>query len=223
MPVFATTRRKLGYFGEDRGLKLLVNGLQYMLFRSGPVSTIGVEATAFMMPDETRDPVMQMFCIPSAYLDRDIADVKPTPGVTLNVLLLRPKARGWVRLRSSDPRDLPLIHPNFLGHAYDLSLEIEGLKFARDVLRTRVLARQIDCEVLPGPDCVSDEDLAAYCRRTVKTGYHLVGTCRIGAEDDADAVLTPDLRVKRAGRRAASLAAELAGGSPAGAILGLAP
>lgn len=196
VPVFATTHRKIGYFGEDRGLKMLVNGLQYLLFRSGPVSTIGVEATAFVMPDETGDPVMQMFCIPSAYLDRDIGGVKPKPGVTLNALLLRPKARGWVRLRSSDPRDLPLIHPNFLGHPDDLELEIAGLKFARDILRTRILAGEIDCEVLPGSGCASDEDLAAHCRRTVKTGYHPVGTCRMGASDDADAVLTPDLRVK---------------------------
>ena len=196
VPVFATTRRNLGYFGEDRGLKMLVNGLQYMLFRSGPVSTIGVEATAFVMPDETGDPVMQMFCIPSAYLDRDIADLKPTPGVTLNALLLRPKARGWVRLRSSDPCDLPLIHPNFLGHPDDLALEIAGLKFARDILHTQVLAGEIDSEILPGPGCRSEEDLAAHCRRTVKTGYHPVGTCAMGAEDDADAVLTPDLRVK---------------------------
>ena len=196
VPVFATTRRKLGYFGEDRGLKMIINGLQYLLFRSGPVSTIGVEATAFVMPDGTGDPVMQMFCIPSAYLDRDIAGVKPKPGVTLNALLLRPKARGWVKLRSGDPDELPLIHPNFLGHPDDLQREIEGLKFARDILRTRILAGEIDREILPGPGCVSDEELAAHCRRTVKTGYHPVGTCRMGAEDDADAVLTPDLRVK---------------------------
>ncbi len=196
VPVFATTHRQLGYFGEDRGLRMLLNGLQYLLFRSGPVSTIGVEATAFVMPDETGDPVMQMFCIPSAYLDRDIVDVKPSPGVTLNSLLLRPKARGWVKLRSSDPEDRPLIHPNFLGHPDDLALEIEGLKYAREILRTGVLRKEIGREILPGPDCTSDEGLAAHCKRTVKTGYHPVGTCRIGMETDEDAVLTPDLRVK---------------------------
>ncbi len=196
VPVFATTRRKLGYFGEDRGLKMLVNGLQYLLFRSGPVSTIGVEATAFVMPDETGDPVMQMFCIPSVYLDRDILDVDPAPGVTLNALLLRPRARGWVRLRSSAPDDPPLIHPNFLGHPEDLRLEIEGLKFSREILRTRVMSSEIDCELLPGADRTSDEELEAHCKRTVKSGYHPVGTCRIGAEDDGDAVLLPDLRVK---------------------------
>ena len=194
--VFATTHRQLGYFGEDRGFRMLLNGLQYLLFGSGPASTTGIEATAFVIPDETGDPVVQMFCIPSAYFDRDIADVKPSPGVTLNAVLLRPKARGWVKLRSSDPLDRPLIHPNFLGHPDDLALEIEGLKYAREILRTRVLGKEIVREILPGPDCASDEELAAHCRRTVTTGYHPVGTCRMGAETDEDAVLTPDLRVK---------------------------
>ena len=196
VPVFATTRRNLGYFGEDRGFRMLANGLQYLLFRSGPVATIGVEATAFVMPDATGDPVMQMFCIPSAYLDRDVVDIRPGPGVTLNALLLRPKARGWVRLRSADPRDPPLIHPNFLGHPDDLAREIEGLKFSREILATRILAGEVEREILPGPDCRSDDELAAHCRRTVKTGYHPVGTCAMGGAEDPDAVLTPDLRVR---------------------------
>ncbi len=195
VPVFATTHRQLGYFGEDRGLKMLKNGLQYILFGSGPVSTIGVDATAFVLPDETGDPLMQMFCIPSAYLDRDV-DMKPGPGVTINALLLRPKARGWVKLRSDNPDDLPLIHPNFLGHPDDLDREIEGLKFARDILNTKVMKREIDQEVIPGPDRTTDDDLAEHCRRTVKTGYHPVGTCRMGADGDEAAVLTPDLKVR---------------------------
>lgn len=196
VPVFATTHRQLGYYGEDRGFRMIANGIQYLLFRSGPVSTIGVEATAFVMPDHTGDPLMQIFCIPSAYLDRDVTGAKPGPGVTLNALLLRPKARGWVKLRSSNPADMPLVHPNFLGHPDDIAREIEGLRFSREILATRVLRGEIDQEVLPGPGLVSDADLAEHCKRTVKTGYHPVGTCRMGAANDESAVLGPDLRVK---------------------------
>ena len=91
VPVFPTTRRNLGHFGEYRWLKILVNGLQYMLFRSDLVSTISVEATALFMPDETGDTVTQMSCIPSVNPDRDIVDVKPTPAVTMNALLPGPR------------------------------------------------------------------------------------------------------------------------------------
>lgn len=54
----------------------------------------------------------------------------------------------------------------------------------------------VDREIFPGRDIDSDEALAEHCRRTVKTGYHPVGTCRMGHDDDPNSVLTPDLRVR---------------------------
>jgi choline dehydrogenase len=51
-------------------------------------------------------------------------------------------------------------------------------------------------ELSPGPGVVSDADLREHCKRTVKTNYHPVGTCRMGAADDPLAVVTPDLRVR---------------------------
>ena len=91
VPVFPTSRSDPGHFGEYRWLKLLVNDRQYMLFRSDLNSMIGVQATALVMLDETGDPVLQMSCIPSVNLDRDIVDVKPTPAVTINALLPSPR------------------------------------------------------------------------------------------------------------------------------------
>ena len=196
VPVLASTRRQMGYFGEDKGLRMLANGLQYLLFRSGPVSTIGVEATAFVMPDETGDPIMQLFCIPTIYLDRDVGGFKPTCGVTLNALLLRPRARGDVALKSADPRDPPLINPNFFSQQDDLDWEIKGIREMRKILATSVLRDEIVSELLPGPAVQSDAEIAEHCRKTVKTGYHPVGTCKMGAADDETAVLTPDLKVK---------------------------
>ena len=51
-------------------------------------------------------------------------------------------------------------------------------------------------ELLPGPTTVSDADFAAHCRRTTKTNYHPVGTCRMGRASDPEAVVTPDLKVR---------------------------
>jgi choline dehydrogenase len=196
VPILASTHRQMGYFGEDKGWRMVKNGLQYLLFRSGPVSTIGVEATAFVMPDGTGDPIMQIFCIPTIYLDRDVAGFAPTKGVTFNALLLRPKARGTVTLRSANPTDPPLINPNFLGNDHDLDWEIKGIAAMREILKTSVLRDEINQELLPGPDVTDRKTIAEYCRKTVKTGYHPVGTAKMGAESDKMAVLTPDLKVK---------------------------
>ncbi len=197
VPVVATTNGAYGYFGQDRGLAMMRNGLQYLLFKTGPVSTTGVEACAFIDPDGTEvEATLQMYCVPTVYLDRDVMGTAPTHGVTLNSCLLRPKARGSVRLASADPRDPPLIDPQFFGHPDDLRTTIAGLRFAREVLATKPVAGMIGGEIMPGAGVVSDAALAEHCKRTVKTTYHPVGTCRMGRDGDPLAVLTPDLRVR---------------------------
>ncbi|WP_102957634.1 GMC family oxidoreductase [Mangrovicella endophytica] len=198
VPVVATTKGAFGYYGQDRGLPMLLAGLQYLLFRSGPASTTGVETCAFLDPEngDRNAPTIQMFCVPTVYLDRDVLGTDPGHGVTINSLLLRPKARGRVTLRSADPLADPVVDTGIFGHPDDLKTTMAGFRFARGVLAASPMKELIDREIFPGPDVVSDEDLARHCRRTVKTGYHPVGTCRMGHDADEDAVLTADLRVR---------------------------
>ena len=135
VPVSAYTKGKYGYYGEERGAKMLVNGVQYLLFGSGPVASNGAETCAFVNP-ETRGPDsnVKIYCVAMIYLDRDVADVQPDHGVTFTCCLMRPKARGTVRLRSADPFARTLIDPNFLGHPEDLRIEIAALRYAREIL-----------------------------------------------------------------------------------------
>lgn len=196
VPIVAATSGAFGYFGQDRGLTMLRNGLQYMLFKSGAVTTTGVEACAFIDPDGGERPTIQLYCVPTVYLDRDVSGVEPTHGVTLNPCLLRPRARGSVRLASADPTILPLVDLQFFGDPEDLRLTIAGLRYAREVLATSPIREIVKEELFPGRAIASDEDLAAHCRKTVKTNYHPVGTCRMGRDTDPLAVVTPDLAVR---------------------------
>ena len=196
VPVIVAINRPVGYFGQDRGWRMLKNGLQYLLFKSGPVTTSGVDACAFYDPDGGPRPMIQLYCAPIVYLDRDVTDLKPTHGVTLTSCLLRPKARGSVRLRSSDPTAPPVVDSNFFGHSDDLRLTIAAMRFARRVLATEPAAALIDHEMLPGAGAVSDADLRAFCQKTVKTNYHPIGTARMGRDDDPMAVLDTRLRVR---------------------------
>jgi choline dehydrogenase len=196
VPVVATTSGPFGYFGQDRGLAMLSNGLQYMLFRSGAVTTTGVEACAFIDPDGGERPTIQLYCVPTVYLDRDVSGIEPTHGVTLNPCLLRPKARGSVRLASADPTALARVDPQFFGDEDDRRLTIAGLRYAREVLATSPVREMVDHELFPGSAVISDADLADHCRRTVKTNYHPVGTCRMGRASDPLAVVASDLTVR---------------------------
>ncbi len=196
VPVISAARGKLGYFGQDRGWNMVRNGLQYLLTRSGPVTTTGVETCAFIDPDGGARPTIQLYFVPTVYLDRDVTDVRATYGCTLTPCLLRPQARGSVRLRSADPRDRPVVDSNFFGHPDDLRLTLAAMRFARRVLAAPPLAGLIEREMLPGPEAQSDEALAAYARRMVKTNYHPVGTARMGPDGDPMAVLDARLRVR---------------------------
>jgi choline dehydrogenase len=200
VPVIAAANGSYGYFRQDRGLAMLRNGLQYLLFRSGPVATTGVEACAFIDPqDSGRDGAIQLYCVPTVYLDRDVTDLRPTEGVTLTPCVTRPKARGSVTLRSADPRDPPLVDCNFFGHPDDLRLQMDGVKFARKVMQTAPIRDLLTEEIFPGPQAVSDAELERHCKRTVKTNYHPVGTCRMGPDSDGMAVLDERLRVRGVG------------------------
>ena len=197
VPVSAYTNGKYGYFGDEQGLKMVMNGLQYLTFGTGPVSSNGAETCAFVNP-ETRGPdsTVKIYCVAMIYLDRDVADVKPDHGVTFTCCLMRPKARGFVKLRSANPADNMIINPNFLGHPDDLRIEIAALRYAREILETRPMSDAVKAEVLPGPDVTTDEQLTEFCKRTVKTNYHPVGTCAMGTDDNPMAVVTPELKVR---------------------------
>jgi choline dehydrogenase len=196
VPIVAATNGHFGYYGEDKRLRSLWNGLQYLLFKTGPVTSSGVEACAYVDPDGGDRPTIKMYCVPSVYLDGDVSGVRSQDGVTLNACLLRPKSRGTVRLRSSSPFDKPVIDSNYLADPDDLRLEIAGLRFARKILAAKPLSSRISHELLPGKNLTSDHALGEHCRRTVKTNWHPVGTCRMGPPADPMAVLDAQLNVR---------------------------
>ena len=196
VPVVAATNGHFGYYGEDKGLRAMWNGLQYLLTKTGVVTSTGVEAAAYFDPEGGQRPSIKLYCVPSVYLDGDIKNVKSQDGVTLTACLLRPKSRGSVRLRSMNPFDKPVIDNNYLAEADDLRIEIAGLRYAREILKASPIASRISHEILPGKDATSDDELAEHCRRTVKTNWHPVGTCRMGRDDDPLAVLDLNLQVR---------------------------
>ncbi|MBX5090818.1 GMC family oxidoreductase [Rhizobium lentis] len=196
VPVIASTKSKSGYFGEDRGWPMIRNGLQYLLFNSGPVTTTGIEACLFYDPDGGERPTIQLYCAPIVYLDRDVSSAKPTYGVTFTSCLLRPKARGSVRLRSANPADQPLVDCNFFGDPEDLRLTLASLKTARRLLETEPFKGKIAEEILPGRSLQDEQSLAKFAGQTVKTNYHPSGSLRMGPQSDPMSVVDGRLRVR---------------------------
>lgn len=196
VPVIASTKSKSGYFGQDRGWPMIRNGLQYLLFNSGPVTTTGIESCLFYDPDGGDRPTIQLYCAPIVYLDRDVSSAKPTYGVTFTSCLLRPKARGSVRLRSANPGEQPLVDCNFFGDPDDLRLTLASLKTARRLLETEPFKSKIAEEILPGRSLQDEASLVKFAGQTVKTNYHPSGSLRMGPASDPMSVVNGRLRVR---------------------------
>jgi choline dehydrogenase len=116
------------------------------------------------------------------------------PGVTGVCTLLRPESRGFVRIKSADPRQAPAIHPNYLATQKDRDTILAGVKALRAIFRAPAMARHIAEELEPGRQCDDDDDLLDFIRRRGSTTYHPVSTCRMG--QDAAAVVDERLRLR---------------------------
>ncbi len=198
VPIIATANGPYGYYKQGVGWRMLRNGLQFKLFGSGPITSAGVEAGAFVNPrDPDAPPTIQAFCVPIVYLDRDILElIDDTYGVTITTVVVKPRSRGYVKLRSADPAAMPLVSPHLLQDEADMAEMIEGQRFFMRAMQTGPLAERIDRIVSPDPNDLSDATLAAHLRKTVKTNYHPCGTCRMGAADDPMSVLDARLQVR---------------------------
>ena len=162
----------------------------------GPLTSNLGEAVAFLRtrPDIPA-PDLELLFAPVLFEEEGLK--QPTEhGLTLAVVLLRPKSVGSVTLRSADPRVPPAIDPRYLTDpsGQDVATILHGLRLARRVLSQEPLAGFVDGEILPGPDARSDDDLRAHIRQLSQTLYHPAGTCRMGS--DPLAVVDPALRVR---------------------------
>lgn len=145
--IVARTNGRFGYHRQDTGLSMIRNLLEFKLFRSGRITTTCLEAGAFVNPDDPDDlPSHEAYCIPVLYLNGEQRrEIKVSPGVSIQIVLLKPHSRGEVRLASPNPSDMPLFTPNFLSDRRDLENVIKGLRFFRRTLETRPLACRCGC------------------------------------------------------------------------------
>ncbi len=170
-------------------------GLQYLLFRKGPVASSLFETGGFWYADRSaRSPDIQFHLGLGSGIESGVARMRHA-GVTLNSAYLRPRSRGTVRLASADPAAAPLLDPNYWAEPEDRRLAIAGLRMARELLRQPALRRYVHAERLPGDRVESEADLFSYACAHAKTDHHPVGTCRIGSPSNPLAVVGPDLRV----------------------------
>lgn len=197
---------------------------EYLIHERGPMTTLGgLEGLAFVNTKFANIsgtyPDIQFHFAPASVNSDAGVQVRKILGLTDQVynavykpianrdswtllpLLLRPRSRGWVRLRSTNPFHYPVIHANYFDDPFDVATLVEGVKIAVKMSATKAF-RQFGTRMhrIPIPRCKnhpfgSDEYWECAVRSISMTIYHPVGTCKMGPESDPDAVVDPRLRV----------------------------
>jgi choline dehydrogenase len=206
--VYGRCKEPISLLGNDQGWAAFLHGLQWKLFRTGLLTSNVVESGGFVDTAGTGRPDIQFHVLPTLVGDVE-RDPLPGHGISVNPCFLRPASRGVVRLASADPETGAAFDGRYLSAPEDVDTLIRGVKLARRILRAPSLARVVSEELAPASEAeVPDSVIEAHVRSHAKTVYHPAGTCRMGAEDDAAAVLDPELRVRGiAGLRVADASA----------------
>ncbi len=171
-------------------------GLEYALKRSGPMSMAPSQLGAFTRSDPSQPYANLEYHVQPLSLDAFGEGLHRFPAITASVCNLNPTSRGSVRLRSNNFGDAPAIAPGYLSTDEDRLIAAESLRQVRRIMGQPALAKYRPEEWRPGVEFQTDEELAKLAGDIANTIFHPVGTARMGADDDRDAVVDSRLRVR---------------------------
>ncbi|XP_060593367.1 glucose dehydrogenase [FAD, quinone]-like [Ruditapes philippinarum] len=190
--------------------------VQYSMFNSGVLSSTGTVGTAFIKSNEQVEeypdiqihmgitkPNLELFSTLNATFLRNVYNKRFKEGLALIPILLHPKSRGEITLKSSDPFDYPDIDPNYLDHPKDIEVLRKALKISENLLDTESF-KQIgtNSNTFKNADFCSMHEYgsASFYECLIKalahTVYHPTSTCKMGPDTDPEAVVDPTLKVR---------------------------
>ncbi|MDD2766125.1 MAG: GMC family oxidoreductase N-terminal domain-containing protein [Opitutaceae bacterium] len=171
--------------------------LEYAIYRTGPLTMAPSQLGAFVKSDPSQATPNLEFHVQPLSLEKFGDPLHPFPAFTASVCNLRPASRGYIRIKSADPRAAPAIMLNYLSAPEDQAIAIESLRLARRVvLGTQAMKKYAPEEFLPGPAFRTDAELVTAAGNVGTTIFHPVGTCKMGRADDPSAVVDSQLRVR---------------------------
>jgi choline dehydrogenase len=172
--------------------------LEYFAFRTGPLTMPPSQAGAFARSDPSQPTPNIEWHVQPLSLDKFGDPLHSFPAITPSVCNLRPKSRGWVRIKSADAAIYPEIRLNYLREAEDRKVAVDAIRFTRRIMAAKALAQYEPEEFRPGVAVQEERDLEKAAGELGTTIFHPVGTCKMG--NDPLAVVDDELRVRGVSR-----------------------
>ncbi len=180
-----------------RGLSVVGHAITYYLAKRGPLTNGASQATALARSSaDAPCPDLQLVfrAMSHVYDTSGRLEPDPIPRVTGGVAFTRPKSRGRLLLKSTDPRQSPEMNANYLSVASDEDSLLSGVKLIRRIFATQPLRSMVLREDMPGDACRTDGEVRDFLHRAASTFCHPSGTCKMG--QDAMSVVDERLRVR---------------------------
>lgn len=179
----------------QKPLRKVCIGLEWLWRFTGDGATSHLETGGFIRSRPgVPHPDIQFHFLPSQVIDHGR---KPTQqeAYQVHVGTMRATSVGWLTLRSANPQDHPVIHPNYLSTEADIEDFRQCVKLTREIFAQEALAPFRGEELQPGSHVQSDKQIDAFVRAKADSAYHPSCTCKMGQPSDPTAVVDLQTRV----------------------------
>ncbi|MGE0007409.1 MAG: choline dehydrogenase [Parvibaculaceae bacterium] len=170
-------------------------GLEWLLFKSGLGATNHFESCGFIRSGAGVEyPDIEYHFLPIA-IRYDGKAAASGHSFQVHVGPMRSKSRGFVKAKSAEPREAPIIRFNYMSHPDDWAEFRACMRLTREIFEQEALRPYKGREIQPGADRQSDAELDGFVRDHCESAFHACGTCRMGDPSDPLAVVDPECRV----------------------------
>ncbi len=197
-PRFTARAKNISTINEKaRGPRLWSEIAKYFLGAKSIVNLSPTLVYCFWHSNESvKNHDLQLTFTPASYKEGVQSQLDDQPGFTIASWQQRPESLGFVKIKSDNPFEAPMIQPNYLEAEEDRKVLIAGMKLARRLMRTEPLAPYFEFEQYPGDHIQTDDELLQIARERGTTTFHVMGSCRMGPSSDPTSVVDEKLRVQ---------------------------
>ncbi|KAM7171508.1 choline dehydrogenase, mitochondrial isoform 1-T2 [Macrochelys suwanniensis] len=170
-------------------------GLEWLWKFTGDGATAHLESGGFIRSrPAVPHPDIQFHFLPSQVIDHGRVASK-LEAYQVHVGPMRSTSVGWLKLKSIDPRDHPVIEPNYLSMETDVWEFRQCVKLSREIFAQKAFEKFRGPEIQPGSHVKSDKEIDAFIRQKADSAYHPSCTCKMGQPSDTTAVVDPQTKV----------------------------
>jgi choline dehydrogenase len=172
-----------------------VIGLEWLLFKTGLGATNHFESCGFIRSGAGVDyPDIEYHFLPIA-IRYDGKAAAAGHSFQVHVGPMRSKSRGFVKAKSNDAREAPVIKFNYMSHQDDWTEFRSCIRLTREIFEQDALKPYKGREIQPGEHVQSDAGIDGFIRDHCESAFHPCGTCKMGSASDRMAVVDSECRV----------------------------